>query len=307
MQKSVVAIGIFDGVHRGHQKILARAREVANALSLPVVALTFHPHPTAILAPDRQPLLLVNIHSRVELLEQYGAEDVEVITFSKEFAALSPSAFIEDILLGQLNAVHVVVGENFSFGSKASGSIADIKKYVDADSVALLSDDSGVISSTRIRAHVAAGEMESAHALLGRPHFLQGEVIHGEKRGREIGYPTANLEQLIGMAIPPDGIYAGYLSVEDAAGIRLPAAISIGTNPTFPPTYPGERPRQVEAYALDRNDLDLYGQRATIEFLSFLRPTIAFPGLEPLLAQMALDCAQAKGVIAQLGANGTRW
>lgn len=307
MQKSVVAIGIFDGVHRGHQKILARAREVANALSLPVVALTFHPHPTAILAPDRQPLLLVNIHSRVELLEQYGAEDVEVITFSKEFAALSPSAFIEDILLGQLNAVHVVVGENFSFGSKASGSIADIKKYVDADSVALLSDDSGVISSTRIRAHVAAGEMESAHALLGRPHFLQGEVIHGEKRGREIGYPTANLEQLIGMAIPPDGIYAGYLSVEDAADIRLPAAISIGTNPTFPPTYPGERPRQVEAYALDRNDLDLYGQRATIEFLSFLRPTIAFPGLEPLLAQMALDCAQAKGVIAQLGANGTRW
>ena len=307
MQKSVVAIGIFDGVHRGHQKILARAREVANALTLPVVALTFHPHPTAVLAPDRQPLLLVNIHSRVELLEHCGAEDVEVITFSKEFAALSPSAFIEDILLGQLNAAHVVVGENFSFGSKASGSIADIKKYVDADSVALLSDDSGVISSTRIRAHVARGEMESAHALLGRPHFLQGEVIHGEKRGREIGYPTANLEQLIGMAIPPDGIYAGYLSVEDAADNRLPAAISIGTNPTFPPTYPGERPRQVEAYALDRNDLDLYGQRATIEFLSYLRPTIAFPGLEPLLAQMALDCAQAKGVIAQLGANGTRW
>ena len=296
--RTVVAIGVFDGVHRGHQRILARAREVANSLSLPVIALTFHPHPTAILAPDKQPALLMNIHSRVELLEKHGAEDVEVITFSKEFAALSPSAFIEDILLGVLNAAYVVVGENFSFGARASGSINDIKRYVEGEAVPLLLDQHGPISSTRIRGHVAKGEMESAHALLGRPHFLQGEVVHGEKRGREIGYPTANLEQLIGMAIPPDGIYAGYLYVERD---RMPAAISIGTNPTFPPSYPGERPRQVEAYALDRDDLDLYGQRAAIEFLSFLRPTIAFPGLEPLLAQMAADCAQAKRVIGELG------
>lgn len=301
MSKSVVAIGIFDGVHRGHQKILARAREVANSLSLPVIALTFHPHPTAILAPDKQPALLLNVHSRVELLEKHGAEDVEVITFSKEFAGLSPNAFIEDILIELLQASHVVVGENFSFGSRASGSISDIKKYIEAESVPLLTDESGVISSTRIRAHVAKGEMEQAQKLLGRPHFLQGEVVHGEKRGREIGYPTANLEQLTGMAIPPDGIYAGYLYVEDN---RLPAAISIGTNPTFPPTFPGERPRQVEAYALDRDDLDLYGQRAAIEFLSYLRPTIAFPGLEPLLAQMATDCAQAKALIAQIGELG---
>ena len=296
--KQVVAIGIFDGVHRGHQKILARAREIGNALSLPVVALTFHPHPTAVLAPDKQPSLLLNIHSRVELLEKHGANDVEVLTFSKEFSSMSPQAFIEDILIDLLNAAHVVVGENFSFGSRATGSINDIKKYFDAESVALLSDEYGVISSTRIRKLVAEGKMESARALLGRPHFLQGEVVHGEKRGRDIGYPTANLEQLIGMAIPPDGIYAGYLYVERE---RLPAAISIGTNPTFPPSFPGERPRQVEAYALDRDDLDLYGQRASIEFLSYLRPTIAFPGLEPLLAQMAEDCAQAKRVIAELG------
>lgn len=301
MSKSVVAIGVFDGVHRGHQKILARAREVANSLSLPVIALTFHPHPTAILAPDKQPALLLNIHSRVELLEKHGAEDVEVLTFSKEFAALSPNAFIEDILIDLLNANHVVVGQNFSFGSRASGSIADIKRYIEAESVPLLTDESGVISSTRIRAHIAKGEMEQAEKLLGRPHFLQGEVVHGEKRGREIGYPTANLEQLTGMAIPPDGIYAGFLYVETN---RLPAAISIGTNPTFPPTFPGERPRQVEAYALDRDDLDLYGQRAAIEFLSYLRPTIAFPGLEPLLAQMATDCAQAKALIAKIGELG---
>jgi riboflavin kinase/FMN adenylyltransferase len=170
--------------------------------------------------------------------------------------------------------------------------------------VPLLSDGLGVISSTRIRAGIAQGQIESANTLLGRPHFLQGEVVHGEKRGREIGYPTANLEQLVGMAIPPDGIYAGYLSVGDKEGdyLRAPAAISIGTNPTFPPTYPGERPRQVEAYALDRDDLDLYGQRASIEFLSFLRPTITFPGLEPLLVQMAEDCAQAKRVIERVGA-----
>ena len=296
-QKSVVAIGVFDGVHRGHQKILAYAREIGSAHSFPVLALTFHPHPTAILAPEHQPALLLNIHSRVELLKKYGAEDVEVITFSKEFAALSPAAFIEDILIGQLNAAHVVVGDKFSFGSKASGSIADIQKYINAESVPLLSDDHGTISSTRIRTHIAQGEMEIARKLLGRPHFLQGEVVHGEKRGREIGYPTANLEQLTGMAIPPDGIYAGYLYVERE---RLPAAISIGTNPTFPPTYPGERPRQVEAYALDRNDLDLYGQRASIEFLSYLRPTITFPGLEPLLAQMAQDCQRAKREIARV-------
>lgn len=295
--KSVVAIGIFDGVHRGHQKILGRAREIANSLSLPVTALTFHPHPTAILAPEKQPALLLNIHSRVELLEKHGAEDVEVLTFSKEFAALSPNAFIEEILLDVLNAAHVVVGENFSFGARASGTITDIKKYVDAESVPLLADEHGPISSTRIRGHVARAEMELAHSLLGRPHFVQGEVIHGEKRGREIGYPTANLEQLTGMAIPPDGIYAGYLYVERD---RLPAAISIGTNPTFPPTFPGERPRQVEAYALDRDDLDLYGQRASIEFLSFLRPTIAFPALEPLLVQMAADCAQAKELISRV-------
>jgi riboflavin kinase/FMN adenylyltransferase len=303
-RKSVVAIGIFDGVHLGHQKILARAREVANALSLPVIALTFHPHPTAILAPERQPLLLLNIHSRLELLEKYGAEEVEVITFSKEFAALSPSAFIEDILIGQLNAAHVIVGENFSFGSKASGSLLDIRKYLEADSVPLLQDKGGFISSTRIRAHISQGEMEQAHAFLGRPHFLQGEVVHGEKRGREIGYPTANLEQLVGMAIPPDGVYAGYLSVERD---RFPAAISIGTNPTFPPTFPGERPRQVEAYALDRDDLDLYGQRASFVFLSYLRPTIAFPALEPLLAQMAQDCADTKEKLGELGHNRARW
>jgi riboflavin kinase/FMN adenylyltransferase len=301
MSKSVVVIGIFDGVHRGHQKILARAREVANSLSLPVIALTFHPHPTAILAPDKQPALLLNIHSRIELLEKHGAEDVEVITFTKEFAGLSPNAFIEDILIELLNASHVVVGENFSFGSRASGSITDIKRYIEAEAVPLLTDESGVISSTRIRAHVEEGQVEEARKLLGRPHFLQGEVVHGEKRGREIGYPTANLEQLTGMAIPPDGIYAGYLYVEEK---RLPAAISIGTNPTFPPTFPGEHPRQVEAYALDRDDLDLYGEQAAIEFLSFLRPTIAFPGLEPLLAQMATDCAQAKAVIEQKGELG---
>ena len=178
--KQVVAIGIFDGVHRGHQKILARAREIGNALSLPVVALTFHPHPTAVLAPDKQPSLLLNIHSRVELLEKHGANDVEVLTFSKEFSSMSPQAFIEDILIDLLNAAHVVVGENFSFGSRASGSINDIKKYFDAESVALLSDEYGVISSTRIRKLVAEGKMESARALLGRPHFLQGEVVHGE-------------------------------------------------------------------------------------------------------------------------------
>ena len=293
--KSVVAIGIFDGVHRGHQKILARAREIGNAHGLPVVALTFHPHPTAILAPDRQPALLLNLHSRVEFLTKHGAEDVEVLTFSKEFAALSPNAFIEEILIELLGAAHVVVGENFSFGARASGTLSDIKKYIDAEAVPLLHDEHGPISSTRIRGHVARGEMEAAQELLGRPHFLQGEVIHGEKRGREIGYPTANLEQLFGMAIPPDGVYAGYLRVGQE---RMPAAISIGTNPTFPPTFPGERPRQVEAYALDRDDLDLYGQCVDIEFLSFLRPTITFPGLEPLLTQMAADCARAKEIIA---------
>ena len=201
---------------------------------------------------------------------------------------MSPADFVNKVLVEQLKATKVVVGKNFTYGYKAEGNIDSLAKHTEFETVVidLQSDESDAISSTRIRKAIVDGNVESARLLLTRPHRLDGIVVHGEKRGREIGYPTANLGDLDNQTIPADGVYAGWLTV----GIdRWPAAISIGTNPTFA----GSRGRQVEAYALDQTDLDLYTKRATIEFGWRLRDTVKFDGLEPLLVQMAKDCAEA--------------
>jgi len=231
---SIVVIGNFDGVHKGHQQILNRAKALAGDEK--IVALTFDPHPVSIFAPERAPSLLTILSDKIELLKIHNADQVAVIKFTKEFAAMSPEDFVNKVLIDQLKASTVIVGSNFTYG---------------------------------------------------RPHRLDGIVVHGEKRGREIGYPTANLGNIDGQTIPADGVYAGWLTV----GIdRWPAAISIGTNPTFE----GVRGRQVEAYALDQVDLDLYTKSATIEFGWRLRDTLKFDGLEPLLEQMAKDCQEAR-------------
>ncbi|CAB4720148.1 unannotated protein [freshwater metagenome] len=284
---SVVVIGVFDGVHKGHQAVLNRAKAIAGDEK--IIALTFDPHPVAVFAPDRAPTLLTILTDRIELLKIHNADQVAVMKFTPEFAAMSPEDFVNKILVAQLGASTVVIGKNFTYGHKAAGNIETLKAHSEFETIVLdLSPSDGeVVSSTRIRKLIVEGNVEAARELLTRPHRLDGIVVHGEKRGREIGYPTANLGDLEHQTIPADGVYAGWLSV----GIdRWPAAISIGTNPTFA----GVRGRQVEAYALDQVGLDLYTKAATIEFGWRLRDTLTFDGLEPLLVQMAKDCATAR-------------
>lgn len=284
-ETNVVAIGIFDGVHLGHQAIISTA--LKNKGDSKLIALTFDPHPTAVLAPDKEPLRLTTLADRVELLLAAGADGVAVIKFDRDFANLTATQFIEKILIKELSARAVVIGANFSFGNKAAGKAKDLAAVLPTTVVPLLSSGGEVISSTRIRNLLTSGEVDQVQQLLGRRFSLSGEVIHGEARGRTIGYPTANLKAAPNICIPADGIYAGWLST---SGHRWPAAISIGTNPTFP----GERGRQVEAYVLDHDDLELYGEIATYEFGLRLRETIAFDGLDLLLIQMAKDCDQAR-------------
>jgi riboflavin kinase/FMN adenylyltransferase len=289
---NVVLIGVFDGVHKGHQLLLNRAKEIADGRN--IVALTFDPHPMQVLAPERAPTLLTTLADRVELLKIHNADQVAVLKFNEQFSAMKPADFVKDVLVGQLSASAIIVGKNFTYGHKAAGSVDTLiedGKNLDftVDVQDLESGEGEVISSSRIRNLVTAGQVEEARTLLTRPHRLDGVVVHGEKRGREIGYPTANLGNIDGQTVPKDGVYAGWLTV----GINFwPAAISIGTNPTFA----GERARQVEAYALDQEGLDLYDKNASIEFGWRLRDTLKFDGLEPLLVQMKLDCDQARSL-----------
>jgi riboflavin kinase/FMN adenylyltransferase len=289
-QSHVVVIGVFDGVHKGHQELLNRAKAIADGREITV--LTFDPHPTTVFAPDRAPFMLTTLADRVELLKIHGADQVAVMKFNEKFASMSPEDFVKGVLVDQLHASTVIVGKNFTYGHKAAGNVDSLIKSAlihnfTVDAQDLNSDNGEVISSSRIRTMIKEGNVEDARLLLGRPHRLDGVVVHGEKRGRQIGYPTANLGNTDGQAIPADGVYAGWLTV----GINFwPAAISIGTNPTFE----GERGRQVEAYALDQEGLELYDKNASIEFGWFLRPTLKFDGLEPLLVQMKIDCDQAR-------------
>ena len=288
-KSSVVVIGVFDGVHKGHQALLNRAKEIADGR--PIIALTFDPHPRTVFAPDSVPPMLTTLADRVELLKIHNADQVAVMKFNEKFAAMSPEQFVEDILVKQLQVSTVIIGKNFTYGAKAAGNVDTLIKSgmshnftVDVQDLAGGDD---VISSSRIRNLVMEGKVEQARELLSRPHRLDGIVVHGEKRGREIGYPTANIGKIEGQTIPADGIYAGWLTVRIN---YWPAAISIGTNPTFE----GDRGRQVEAYALDQQGLDLYDKAASVEFGWYLRPTLKFNGLDELLVQMKKDCDEAR-------------
>lgn len=279
-----VVIGIFDGVHKGHQLIIKKARESGD-----VVALTFYPHPAEVLNPGKAPTELLPLNERIKYLIESGVTSVAVLTFTNEFSQMSPIDFIDKIIKANLNAKSITVGSNFRFGHKAMGDVDFLQKNskVKVTGLDLAVELGTSISSTRIREAIANGNIEIARELLTRPHVLIGNVIHGEKRGRTIGYPTANISLTKRSTIPSDGVYAGWLTVE---GSKWPAAISIGTNPTFA----GERNRQVEAYALDQKNLELYDKVARVEFGWRLRDTIKFEGLEPLLAQMKVDCEKAK-------------
>jgi riboflavin kinase/FMN adenylyltransferase len=298
---SVVTIGEFDGVHRGHQRIVEQARQAAAELGLPVVVVTFDPHPDEVVRPGSHPPLLGTARRRSELLAGLGVDAVCVIPFTLEFSRLGPDEFVRAVLVDKLHTALVVVGENFRFGHKAAGDLALLaelgEKYdFSAEGVPLLAENGATISSTGIRARLAAGDVAGAAHDLGRPHRVEGVVVRGHHRGRALGFPTANLESPPHTAVPADGVYAGWLVQLDSDGTeqeRWPAAISVGTNPTF-----DGRERTVEAYALDRDDLDLYGAHMAVDFTQRLRPTVRFASVDELVAQMHDDVDDARRLLA---------
>jgi riboflavin kinase/FMN adenylyltransferase len=294
--RTVVVIGNFDGVHLGHQHVIGRARELADTDGLRVVAVTFDPHPMAVLRPDHAPLTLSDLPTRSRLLIEAGADDVFVIRFSRDIAAWTPEEFIQRILVDGLHARHVVVGANFRFGNRAAGDVGTLLRAgaagdFEVDGVAL---DGGpqVWSSTYVRTCLTAGDVEGAAEALGRPYSVVGEVIEGDRRGRELGFPTANVP-VRELAVPADGVYAGWLRVLDDGSEPLPAAISVGTNPTFD----GVRDRRVESYVLDRTDLDLYGRRVEVSFVSRIRGMVRFDGIDELVATIGDDVDRTRGLL----------
>lgn len=300
---SVACIGVFDGVHRGHRAIVTAARREAAASGARVVAVTFDPHPSAVVRPDTQPLMLSTVNHRVALLHEAGADDVLVLPFTSDMASWTPAEFVERVLVRRLAVTGVVVGEGFRFGHRAAGDVALMQKLgaEHGFTVTALSlehaqvvdhGDAGDVawSSTYVRQCVLEGDVAEATRALTRPHRVEGIVVHGDHRGRELGYPTANLDPVEHAAVPADGVYAGWLVRRlDADEQRLPAAISIGTNPTFDGAE-----RRVEAYVLDHTGLDLYDEHVALDFVERLRPTLRFDGIEPLLAQMAQDVIQTR-------------
>ncbi len=298
---SVVTIGEFDGVHRGHQYIVARAAELGRERGLPVVAITVDPHPDEVVRPGSHPPLLCSARRRAELLAGLGVDAVCVLPFTLEFSRLDPDEFVRAVLVDKLHAAAVVVGEDFRFGHKARGDVQLLDKLGEkydytVEGRPLLVSDHATISSTAIRRLLEAGDVAEAAKALGRPHRVEGVVVRGQQRGRHLGFPTANVESPPHTAIPADGIYAGWLATLDESGQetnRWPAAISIGTNPTF-----DGQTRTVEAYALDRTDLDLYGLHAAFDFATRLRGTQRFDSVEALVEQMHRDVDQARELCA---------
>ncbi len=303
---SVVAIGKFDGVHSGHRAVIDRARVDAATTDARVVAVTFDRNPLALLRPDLCPDDLIGVHQKVQLLAETGVDAVLVLRFDRELADLSPRDFVERVLVTALGACTVLVGGDFRFGRGGAGDPETLRTLgrefgFDVDVV----DDVRAVgagrrvSSTWIREVLAEGDVESAAKLLGRPASVWGEVVHGLKRGRELGFPTANLSPDSEGFIPADGVYAGWLIDEGSAiglrsGVRYPAAISIGVNPHFDDV---ER-RQVEAYVLDESDLDLYGHRVEVQFVRRIRGMAAFEGLEALVAQMNDDVGRVRAALS---------
>lgn len=292
--RSVVTIGVFDGVHRGHQQIIGHAVRRARDAGLNSVVVTFDPHPAEVVHPGSHPAMLTTPRRKAELIEEVGADALCVLPFTPAFSRLSAEEFVHDVLVEHLHAAAVVVGKNFRFGHRAAGDTALLTALghrfgFTVEDSPLLADGDTTFSSTYVRACVDAGDVVSAARALGREHRIEGVVVRGDQRGRELGFPTANLETHQYAAVPADGIYAGWLVCGKE---RLPAAVSIGTNPTF-----SGRERRVEAYVLDF-DGDLYGEHVGLDFVARLRPTLSFDSVEALVAQIDADVADTRHLLA---------
>jgi len=294
LPRTVLTIGNFDGVHLGHQAILRRAVEQAKRVAGQVVTLTFEPHPIAVLAPARAPALLQPLHDRLATLRTLGVDVVVVQRFTREFATLDPDAFVQEFLLPHLALAHVVVGYNVTFGRDRAGSGETLRRLGEShgfgvDVVGPVEVDGDKVSSSVLRGVLEAGDMRHAARLLARPFALRGRVVGGERRGRTLGFPTANLHVRSRLLLPPHGVYAVQVATRTG---RHPGVLNIGIRPTF-----GERRLTVEAHLLDF-DGDLYGQWLTVEFVERLRGEMPFAGVDALKTAIAADVARARAVLA---------
>lgn len=291
--RCVVTIGVFDGVHRGHQALVARAVQRARETGLPAVVLTFDPHPSEVVRPGSHPPVLTPVRRKAEILERLGVDVLCVLPFTVELSRLLPAEFVHVALVERLHAATVVVGDNFRFGHKASGDVETLRTLgrefgFSTEGLPMLRDDDLTLSSTFVRSSIDAGEVGRAAEVLGRPHRIQGIVVRGEGRGRQLGYPTANVHSERHVAVPADGVYAGWAVLR---GERLPAAVSVGTNPTFE-----GRKRTVEAFILDFDE-DIYGCELAVEFVERIRGMEKFDSVEDLVEQMGRDVEKARGLL----------
>ncbi len=286
---AVVTIGVFDGVHNGHQALVRETIKIAKDLDLTPVALTFDPHPMSIIRGMKIDAL-TTINRRIELLENLGIEKVKVCNFDTNRSNQSAQDFINEILIDELDAKHVVVGKGFRFGKGASGTTQTLRDCgIEVTEVEQVIEAGERVSSTRIRELVSRGEIAMANQLLSRNFRFEGIVQKGKQRGRELGFPTANVIPQTNLAVPADGVYAGWL-INLASHQSYPAAISVGTNPTFDDV----KTRVVEAFAIDQIDLDLYGEHMAVDFVSNIRPMLAFDSLEDLVNAMHKDVDLAR-------------
>ena len=291
--RSVVTIGVFDGVHRGHQQLIARAVDRGRERGIPTVLVTFDPHPAEVVRPGSHPARLTTLRRRADLVEELGVDAFCVLPFTSQLARTPPAEFAHEVLVERLHAAAVVVGRNFRFGHRAEGDVPMLTTLGErfgfaVEGVDLITDAGVTFSSTYIRSCIEGGDVAAATAALGRPHRVEGVVVHGDRRGRALGFPTANVAAEPYSALPADGVYAGRFAIGERL---LPAAISVGTNPTF-----SGRVRTLEAYVLDVDE-DFYGHHVGVDLEHRLRGQERFDGVEPLVAQMRRDVERTRELL----------
>lgn len=306
--RCVLTVGVFDGVHRGHAELIARAVKAGRSRGVPVVLMTFDPHPMEVVFPGSHPAQLTTLTRRAELVEELGVDVFLVIPFTSDFMKLPPDRYVHELLVERLHVVEVVVGENFTFGKKAGGNVDLLRKAGErfgfaVEAMSLVAEhhrtETVTFSSTYIRSCVDAGDLVAAAEALGRLHRVEGVVVRGDGRGKALGFPTANVSPPTHAAIPADGVYAAWFTVlsHGAApgtvvpGVRYQAAVSVGTNPTF-----SGRTRTVEAFVLD-TDADLYGQHVAVDFVARLRGQVKFDSITDLIDAIAADTVRARTIL----------
>lgn len=293
---SAITIGKFDGVHLGHRAIVSALQTVATERNLQTVVFTFETHPLSVINPERAPQPLASPAQRLEVLQDAGLDAAVMIPFDKQFSELTPREFVRDVLVGKLNCQYIIVGSDFRFGHGGAGNVAVLRTLgVEYDFEVQVVDDvigdaGDRVSSTMIRSALAQGDVSHATELLGRYPRVTGQVVQGDQRGRDLGFPTANLGGALEGFVPADGVYAGWLHVGEQS---FPTAVSIGTNPTFE----GERDRRVEAYVLDQH-IELYGERVSVDFVQLIRSTLTFESVDELITQMHIDVEQTREILA---------